>query len=74
MKMIIHSGLHRTGSSSTQSILMQFRKHLLKYEVFYPKNFAEGNCSELAQNLFLHKFNLFEEILKEAKSLFQLMA
>lgn len=66
--MIIHSGLHRTGSSSTQSILMQLRKHLLKYDVFYPKNFAQGNCSLLAQNFFLNKFELFEDILKEAKN------
>ena len=65
--MIINSGLHRTGSSSTQSILMQLRKYLLEYEVFYPRNFVQGNCSQLAQDLFLHKFELFEEILKEAK-------
>lgn len=78
MQIVFHLGFHKTGSSSIQKFLFDFRETLLKLEILYPNNGVVGSAhhgiiwsikpSSLAKfHSFKPDTSCFEKIAQEAK-------
>ena len=64
--MIIHAGMHRTGTSSVQSTLMQLAKHLERHDIYYPILSETGNGYPLAYSIIQNDFSKLDILATEA--------
>lgn len=66
MRLLIHAGLHRTGTSSTQSTLLQISDQLLKHDIYFPKLSSNGNGYPLAYQVVAGNFSMMKKVIQDA--------
>ena len=71
MKIVFHVGLHKTATTSFQSLIFKEKDNLEKFGLYYPtyKDFEGPGHHRIAHEVINNNFSLFTYSLKKAKKL-----
>ncbi len=71
MKIVFHIGLHKTATTSFQSLIFKEKNNLEKFGLYYPtyENFEGPGHHRVAHEVINNNFSLFTYSLKKAKKL-----
>ena len=68
MKLYIHAGCHKTGTTAFQYFCSHYSSQILKYKIYYPKHSSHQH-SYLAHDVLNGEFTSTSKVIQEAKLL-----